>query len=611
MKKAVLTLFRNYFFWLGVMLLQKPLFMLWYHRSFAGNSWRDWLAVLYHGLPLDISLSAYLSAVPMLIALVGIWLQGAWRRVAEQAYYGIAALLVALTFVVNIGLYDFWKFPLDAMPVFYFFTSPTDAFASVSLWFVMGGLLAVAGVAAAIFLAARRWLVTPQEDCRQPSRRLLTTLVQVVLTGLLIIPIRGGVTVSTTNTGKVYFSGQQELNHAAVNPMFSLMESLAHQEDFAKQYRMMDEAEADRIFRSMVQTKSSPAHRSLLKEGETRPDVYIIVMESFSSKLMKTLGGLPNVAVNLDGLAAEGVLFTRFYANSFRTDRGLVAVLSGFPAQPTMSLMKFPRKTAHLPSVAGVLRQAGYGTDYYYGGDADFTNMRSYLVNSGYEKIVSDVDFPVKDRLSKWGVHDHLVFARLIADVKAYRGRRPMLRVLQTSSSHEPFEVPYHRLKNKRLNAFAYTDDCIGRFIAQLKQTRRWQHSLVVLVPDHLGCYPEDIQNTDFGRYQIPLLFLGGALDGPARIDRLGSQNDIAATLLAQLGLDHSAFTFSKDILDPTTPAFAWFAVPDLLGMVTEEGAVIYDNKLQKVVNRRGDTDRPLRMGKAWLQKLYDTIGNL
>lgn len=113
--------------------------MLWYHRSFAGNSWRDWLAVLYHGLPLDISLSAYLSAVPMLIALVGIWLQGAWRRVAEQAYYGIAALLVALTFVVNIGLYDFWKFPLDAMPVFYFFTSPADAFASVSLWFVMGG----------------------------------------------------------------------------------------------------------------------------------------------------------------------------------------------------------------------------------------------------------------------------------------------------------------------------------------------------------------------------------------------------------------------------------------------------------------------------------------
>ena len=104
---------------------------------------------------------------------------------------------------------------------------------------------------------------------------------------------------------------------------------------------------------------------------------------------------------------------------------------------------------------------------------------------------------------------------------------------------------------------------------------------------------------------------MGGALDGPARIDRLGSQNDIAATLLAQLGLDHSAFTFSKDMLDPTTPAFAWFAVPDLLGMVTEEGAVIYDNKLQKVVNRRGETDRPLRMGKAWLQKLYDTIGNL
>lgn len=175
---------------------------------------------------------------------------------------------------------------------------------------------------------------------------------------------------------------------------------------------------------------------------------------------MTTLGGEPGVAVQLDSLAQEGVLFTNFYANSFRTDRGLVAILSGYPAQPTTSIMKYPRKTQSIPAIAGSLKNAGYRTKYYYGGDADFTNMRSYLMSSGFEDIVADRDFPVSERLSKWGVHDHLVFRRLLDDLKAeaadstLAGREtPHFRVLQTSSSHEPFEVPYSRLANERLNA--------------------------------------------------------------------------------------------------------------------------------------------------------------
>ncbi|HEY9542933.1 LTA synthase family protein [Prevotella sp.] len=612
MKKALLTLCKNFGFWLMVMMAQKPLFMLWNHRLFGHNSLTDWLAVIYHGLTLDVSLAAYLTAGPMLTALVGQWVRGGWRRRVELGYYAVAAVLVAMTFVINIGLYDFWKFPLDTTPLFYFLSSPKDAFASVSVGFILVGLLAIVLVAALIFWGAKRLLASPKEN-RLPMlvESVKASLVLLVLAGLLIIPIRGGVTVSTTNTGKVYFSERQELNHAAVNPLFSLMESFGNDEDFGNQYRFMTAEEASEVMKEMVQTKSSPARRSLLRADCQRPDVYIIVLESFSNKLMKTLGGEPDVAVNLDRLGGEGVLFTRFYANSFRTDRGLVSVLSGFPAQPTMSLMKFPRKTTHLPSIAGAMKAAGYGADYYYGGDADFTNMRSYLVNSGFEHIVSDVDFPVKERLSKWGVPDHLVFERLLRDLRSDKRQEPMLRVLQTSSSHEPFDVPYHRLANNRLNAFAYTDDCVGKFIGRLKQTDRWKNSLVILVPDHQGCYPEDMENTDFARYEIPLIWVGGALAGPCRVDKIGSQNDIAATLLGQLGIDHGAFKFSKDLLAPATPSFAWFAVPDLLGMVTENGAVIYDNKLRKEVNKKGDSVRPLRMGQAWLQSMYDYINDL
>jgi phosphoglycerol transferase MdoB-like AlkP superfamily enzyme len=113
-----------------------------------------------------------------------------------------------------------------------------------------------------------------------------------------------------------------------------------------------------------------------------KPNVVFIILESFMSKTMTSLKGLPDVAVNMDKFAEEGVLFTNFYANSFRTDRGLVAILSGYPAQPTTSIMKYPRKTENLPSIPRSLKANGYNLQYYYGGDANFTNMRSYLVST-------------------------------------------------------------------------------------------------------------------------------------------------------------------------------------------------------------------------------------
>ena len=330
---------------------------------------------------------------------------------------------------------------------------------------------------------------------------------------------------------------------------------------------------------------------------------------------MTALGGEPDVAVQLDSLAREGVLFTNFYANSFRTDRGLVAILSGYPAQPTTSIMKYPRKTQSIPAIAGSLKRAGYKTKYYYGGDADFTNMRSYLMSSGFEDIVADQDFPVSERLSKWGVHDHLVFRRLLDDLRAEAadsssvGGAPRFRVLQTSSSHEPFEVPYSRLKNERLNAFAYTDSCIGDFVKQFRELPQWKNTVVVLVPDHLGAYPEHIGNLEIDRYQIPLLIVGGAVRRPERIGVYGSQQDIAATLLAQLALPHGEFTFSKDMLNPASPHFAFFTVPDAFGFVTPDNRLIFNNEADAVAVDEGtEKGKNLLAGQAYLQKLYDDI---
>ncbi|WP_221658369.1 LTA synthase family protein [Bacteroides salyersiae] len=607
MKRRLIQFITTYFLFVFIFILQKPIFMAYYYTLYNKVSWTDWFSVIGHGLPLDLSLAGYLTILPGLLLIASAWTDSRILQLIRRIYFTIISILLSCIFISDLGLYGYWGFRLDTTPLFYFFSSPKDALASVSLWVVAGGILAMAVYAALLYFVFSWILVNEKRPLKIPYRRLSVSGVLLLATGLLFIPIRGGFSVSTMNLGRVFFSADQRLNHAAINPAFSLLDSFSRQADFDKQYRFMPAEEADTLFSGLT---DKPVTDSIPRLFNTeRPNIIMIILESFSSHLMETLGGEPGIAVNMDEFAKEGILFTHFYANSFRTDRGLVSIISGYPAQPTTSIMKYTRKTQSLPSIPASLKKAGYDLQYYYGGDADFTNMRSYLVSTGIEKIVSQNDFPVSERLSKWGVHDHILFHRILTDLKTEPQQEPFFKILQTSSSHEPFEVPYSKLSNAKLNAFAYTDSCAGDFVRQLKETPLWKNSVVIFVPDHLGVYPESIDHLSPERYTIPLILTGGAVKEPQRITTYGSQIDIAATLLAQLGLPHDDFTFSKNILNPSSPHFAFFTFPNIFGMVTADNEVVFNCESNTVAMDEGTHQgENLDKGKAYLQKLYDDL---
>ena len=630
--RQIKLFFKIYILFVLLFVIQKPLFMLFtIHPAHQpiDSPVATAFSVMWHGLTLDLSIAGYLTAIPALLLIASIWLREEIIKPVLNVYFVIAATIISLCFTLNIALYPYWSFPLDSTPLFYFFTSPKDALASISIWQTILGLLGIALCTVVIWGIFRlSCLPTQRKRSRYTyynrysrsswsdgidKHRGRTSIIMLILTGLLFLPIRGGVTVSTANTGKVYFSSNIYVNHSAVNPLFSLMESLTHQENFAEQYRFMDEKAANKIFSELVSSSDQNTYPLLKEESRSgTPDILIVIMESFASDLMPSMGTCKDVAVQLDSIAQKNIVFTRFYANSFRTDRGLVSILSGYPAQPTTSIMRYPAKTAHLPSIARTLmNKRNYTTSYYYGGDVDFANQRSYLVSQGFQNIVSDTDFPIEEKLSKWGVPDHLVANRLMSDIKKQQKGKPYFRVFQTSSSHEPFDVPYKRLKDKRLNSFAYTDSVIGSIMRQYSKLPRWKNTLVILVPDHVGSYKEHLDNFDRSRYQIPLILAGGAIKRPLKIKIIGSQQDIAATLLGQLGLEHKDFLFSKNMMSDATPKFAFFTVPDAFGMVTEENSLIYDNQAQKIVYDKGDKKGyNLRRGQAYLQKLYDDISS-
>lgn len=631
--KQIIWFVKTYATFVVLFVLQKPLFLFLEKGSATqpvDNIFTELPAVIWHGLPLDLSMAGYLSVIPGFLSIAVVWLKRDLVKPIMNIYFIIASLFITCSFLLNASLYPYWKYPLDSTPLFYFFTSPSDAIASVSIWQVILSIVILIVLTVGVWFTLRMRGEKRQQYSRYAygyggfgsgkrnrfddfdRHRGRTSIILLLLTGLLFLPIRGGITVSTMNTGQAYFSQNAYLNHSAVNPLFSLFESITHQEDFASQYRFMKDKEADKIFATMTSTSDENTY-PLLNEATFKkgtPDILIVIMESFASDIMPSMGSYKDVAVCLDSIAQQSILFTRFYANSFRTDRGMVSILSGYPAQPTTSIMRYPRKTSQLPSIArNLAKYKNYKTTYYYGGDADFCNMRSYLVSQGYQHIISDANFPIEDKLSKWGVPDHILAAKMMEDIKAQQNeKRPMLRILQTSSSHEPFEVPYHRLKDKRLNAFAYTDSVMGAIVREYRKLPRWKNTLIVFVPDHVGGYKENLNDHDRSRYQIPLILAGGAISRPMKVGIIGSQHDIAATLLGQLGVEHREFTFSKNMMSDATPKFAFFAVNDAFGIVSEENSLIYDNRAKRIVYDKGEKGFNLKRGQAYLQKIYDDL---
>ena len=557
--------------WAIVGVISKIPFLLLYCDFFSIDS----LLVLWHGLRLDLAIAGYLTLIPGLLLTLQEVNGRNWFRWLK-GYYVISSILYSLAIVANLGLYKYWGFPLDNTPLLYLKTSPKDAFASVSIFFTLAILLVIVLVALLIyqsFIQAAK--ITSTEKPKVSSlQRFFNIVALLLLTAILFLPIRGGVGTGTNHTGSVYFSTNIRTNHAAVNPAFCFFESVTHQkQDLSSMYRFMDSKEADKIFQSMIKT-TSPDKPTISK------NVLLIILESFSDSIMHISGVTPQ----LNQLSKEGLYFQNFYANSTRTDRALASILSGVPAQPTMTILDIPRISNNLPSVASALAKHGYDTHFYYGGDTNYSNMQSYLMATGFQHVTSETDFPAKELICKWGAPDEYVYNKLLNDIKkeeADTKERKWFKAILTESSHEPFDVPYKSkitniASSDVLNAFAYSDKCLGDFINKMKTLPCWNNTMVVIVADHLGAYPEDIDNYKQWRYHIPLIILNSNID--ADVNVIAGQIDLPATI--------------------------FFSFPDAMGMITDEGFTIYDNKS----NQLQGTPELENMSKAYLQKLYDYL---
>ena len=575
----------------------------------------DLMDIYSNGLAIDVATVGYLLVVPLL--LIGLhWCFTRWNpRRWLMVYCGIMAVALSLAALADASRYEFWEFKLDRMAFFYL-GDPKDAFASVSVGYLLLRFLAwVLLSVLTYFLLAWPMILSGRKSVRSTGSRsrkkrpwVVKVLLFVVLCGAEFAMIRG-LRIWPNTPGRVFYSKITYYNHAALNPVFNLFYTLTKKEDDYRQFDAFDEEELARLMEGLFPTSADSTEILL---NTQRPNVLVIVLEGFGSCFVEGLGGdVKEVGVNISRLLPDAICFTNCYCGSFRTDRGIVCSISGYLGQPTTSIMRYAHKIKNLPGLPKTLKQYGYQTQALYGGDISFFNMSEYFITSGHDRLVSQDNFPAADRSTKWGVPDHVAFQWLFEDIqqKHQQQQEPWYTTFLTISSHNPFDVPYHRLSSStdinddavKFNAFAYTDSCYGDFIDRLRETPAWDNLLIVTVADH-GFNWRPMNSPDFPR--IPFLMMGGAVREPKRIETLMSQTDLPAIVLGQMGIPHEDYTFSRDVLGDTyrTP-FSFNTFNNGFNLCDTTGCTVYDNVARRAVS--GADPHREAMGKAILQTLY------
>ncbi len=599
-KKHLIFYIKNWVYWLFFFLIGKLIFIFINYEKWGELPITSFLKALLVGLKLDISFTGYLMIIPALILLINSFSRFFLAYVFIQKYTFLITIILTILIIVDASIYVHWGTKLEASH-FRFLRNPGLVLSSMRWYQIIFALLIMFTYARGMIFMYQKLIKTYHHH--QSIKSLVLSL---FFASSLFLPIRGGLDLypkiqlgMPIGLGSVYFHSQAFANHISINVPWYLGFSLEHlQSNKGRKFFTKQKITNDLSLLKSTQGSTT----SLLKTN--RPNIVLIILESFTANAIEVLGGEKNITPNFNSLCKEGVLFSNFYACGDRSDKGNGGIFTGHPSFPEGSVLMQTNQLEKQKFFPLKLKKEGYKMAYYYGGSIDFFNFNVLLSSSGFEKIISKSNYKKEEILQKWGVPDHITFNRFLQDIN--QEQSPFFYSIFSLSSHAPFDIPAKMgfgsdtEDNSFRSSLYYTDKALGNFITEAKRQEWWSNTLCIILADHGVDYLNTIPRHDPKKNQIPMLWLGGALNKQDTIiANVGSQMDIPNTLLAQLKIPANNFMYGKDILNSGTQKYAYYATSHGVGLVTDSTKSFYDLFLDKEIYQENT------LGRSILQSLY------
>jgi len=555
------------FFLIGMAVLSLSRLGLATWKSAQVSDVAGWGTVLMQGVRVDVA-SLCLLLVPfacVLLLLPQHWYHA--RGVAITASVWLAAVLTTLV-GLELSTPDFMaEYGLRPNRLFLeYLIYPREVFATLIGSRPVQCVLLVLGIIitalAGYWLAQQVW-PQPVPTERWPLRVLLAFIVLAAGT----MGVRSSFGHRPMNPAMLAFSTDPTVNVLPLNSFYSLIHAARDWqrdgEGAAQLYGVVPEAEVIATIRADSGLPAEAfidadiptlAARQPVWQGKPK-NLVIVLEESLGAQFIGSLGGLP-LSPHYDRLSAQGWALTRLYATGTRSVRGIEAVVAGFSPTPAQAVVKRPGAQQDFFTLAALLRQHGYDTTFYYGGESHFDNMRGFFLGNGFTRIIDQNAYKTPEFVGSWGVSDEDLFKRADAEfTRLHEEGKPFFGLVFSSSNHEPFEFPdgkielHEQPKQTRNNAAKYADHAIGEFFSRAMNSEYWQDTVFLIVADHDSrVFGRDLVPID--NFHIPGLILGADIK-PRRDERIASQIDLPPTLLSLIGIDSATPMTGRNLADP------------------------------------------------------------
>jgi phosphoglycerol transferase MdoB-like AlkP superfamily enzyme len=320
----------------------------------------------------------------------------------------------------------------------------------------------------------------------------------------------------------------------------------------------------------------------------TRPNVVVVICESFSAYKSSMWGNPLNTTPFFDGLCKQGLFFDHCFTPSYGTARGVWAVITGIP-DVEVNTTTSSRNPAAVDQRTIINNFEGYDKFYFLGGSTSWANIRGLLTNNikGLHLFEQqDYDAP---KIDVWGISDKNLF--LEANKRLREQDKPFFAVIQTADNHRPYTIPKEDQQefqpvtasrdslqkcgfgsNDEMNAFRYTDFCYRKFIEAASKEKYFRNTVFLFVGDHGiagdagAMFPRAWTDQHLTMEHVPLLIYSPALIAPRRVTALCSQVDVLPTLAGLCGVPYRNTTLGRDLTDTANYAgkdFSFIYDPD------------------------------------------------
>jgi len=544
-----------YFFWLFLFFINRVIFLIFYFKSFKNIKLLEVLQIVPNSIPLDLSFISYVATVIFLLILLGFLLS--FFKIEPFINKTVNFFLVSMILFTNfvsageICLYKEWETKLNYTALSHL-KQPSEVFLTASnidyLIFSFYILISI--------IVIRFYFYNIKIHFKFQKNTFKSIVKKIVfaplILGVFFYFIRGGLQSIPINISDAYFSKNIIVNDLTVNSNWNIIQSYfkSSRSINGNPYKKYSKKDYDLFVENYVNDSTSKVLPIKILKDE-QPNIVFILLESWSADIIESLGGLKSITPNFNKLEEQGLLFSNFYSNGWKSEQAVSSIFSSFPVFPYISIIKETDKARKLPSINKSLKN--YNSSFIFGGQLSYGNIKGFLLNQKFDLVldIDDFDYP-RGRL---GIHDEFMFDEFHLHLN--KMKEPFFSTLFTLSSHSPYDFPFkHKFSfNSRhdpyVNSIAYTDSCLGIFFNKIKNEKWYDNTLFIIVSDHSHSTPINRRVAQKERFKIPMLWYGNVLHDKYKgvsNEILSSHIDITPTLLSQLNYKDDSKYFGNDI---------------------------------------------------------------